>query len=121
MCALLANIVSAAKDEASILVDGARESKNNLYHYVPNTSDLVASLKDEFVSACLDSSPQKRNQRIAHVVNEISRSVIPIRPGRSAPRRPPENLSSILTPNLAPDSHAKRMKKALRMHLIRVC
>ena len=89
VCALLANIVSVAKDEASILVDEAREGKKNLYQHVPNTSDLVASLKDEFVSACLDSSPQKRNNRITRVVDKISRSVIPIRPGRSVPRTPP--------------------------------
>jgi hypothetical protein len=89
VCALLANIVSVAKDEAGILVDEAREGKNNLHQHVPNTSDLVASLKDEFVSACLDSSSQKRNKRIASVIDEISRSVIPIRPGRSVPRTPP--------------------------------
>lgn len=59
VCALLANIVSVAKGEAGILIDEVREGKNNLQQHVPNTSDLVASLKDEFVSACLDSSPQK--------------------------------------------------------------
>ena len=104
VCALLANIVSVAKDEASILVDEAREGKKNLYQHVPNTSDLVASLKDDFVSACLDSSQQKRNKQIAHVVNEISRSVIPILQAEVSQDAPPENPSSILTPNLALDA-----------------
>lgn len=89
VCMLLANIVSVAKAEAEILVDEVREGKNNLHRHVPNTSDLVASLKDEFVSACLDSSPQKRNRRIACVIDEISLSVVPIRPDRSVPRTPP--------------------------------
>lgn len=83
---LLANIVAVAKQEANLLVQKRQESKNLHYSYLPNTADLVASLKDDFVAACLDPSPQKRNNRIYAVIEEISRSVIPIRPGRSLPR-----------------------------------
>lgn len=86
---LLTNIVSVAKDEADVLVQHQRKEKHNLHTYLPNTSDLVESLKDEFVHACLDPSPRKRSKRVAAVIDEIAYSVVPIRPGRSLPRRSP--------------------------------
>lgn len=87
-CMLLANVVAVAKQEASVMVDKQRNSKDNAYLYVPNTADLVNSLKDEFVMACLDASPSRRSARIDAVIEEISRSVIPIRPDRHLPRPP---------------------------------
>ena len=81
-CMLLANVVAVAKQEASMTVDKERNTKDNAYIYVPNTADLVHSLKDEFVLACLDSSPRRRSIRIDSVIEEISHSVVPIRPDR---------------------------------------
>lgn len=94
VCMLLANIVSVAKEEANVLVEQRRADKDNLYPYIPNTADLIASLKDEFVRACLEPSTRKRNKRIAAVIDEISRSVIPVRNGRSFPRRSPRKAKA---------------------------
>ena len=86
---LLCNIVSVAKNEATCLIRLRRHSKENLHEYIPNTADLVASLKDDFVTACMETSIKKRGDRITAVIEDIAHSVVPVRPGRHVPRRAP--------------------------------
>jgi hypothetical protein len=85
---LLCNVVSVAKKEAGIIVNNARESKENRHVYVPNINQLIGSLKDQFVVACRLPSASVRSERIDQIVLEISRSVVPVRPGRSFWRNP---------------------------------
>jgi hypothetical protein len=80
------NMVAVAKHEAEELVKEQRKEKNIKYDYVPNTNQLIGSLKDKLVIACLAPNPRTRGRLLDKLIVEISRAVIPIRPGRSLPR-----------------------------------
>lgn len=82
------NLVALAKRDARELVQAQRKDKDNKYTYVPNTSQLIGALKDMLVVACLASSSKKRCRSLDKITAEITRAVIPLRPGRSSPRNP---------------------------------
>jgi hypothetical protein len=82
----LANLVSIAAAEAQPAIDERAILKNSKNKQKPNTSQLVASLKDEFIAACM-SSPGQSMAAIDRIIREIEFAVIPIRPGRAFPRR----------------------------------
>jgi len=86
----LSIIVSIAKKEADEKIRQRTEHKNNKYKQTPNLSQLVGSLKDEFVSACRIPSETKRNVAIGRFINEISLAVTTVRPDR--PSRPRSSL-----------------------------
>lgn len=81
----LANLVAIAAGEAQSAIDERAILKDNLHKQKANTSQLVASLKDEFVAACM-ASPKKSSAAIERIIREIERAVIPVRPGRTFSR-----------------------------------
>jgi len=85
---LLCNVVAVAKKDAGAIVQDSRKGKHNRHLYIPNVNQLIGSLKDQFVCACLLDLSEQRNERINQIICEISRSVVPIRPGRSFWRNP---------------------------------
>jgi hypothetical protein len=84
----MTNMVALAKRDARESVQAQRKDKDNKYTYVPNTSQLIGALKDKLVVACLASSSKKRCRALDRIAAEISRAVVPLRPGRSSPRNP---------------------------------
>lgn len=87
-CMLLANVAAVAKKDADDTVQNIRSDSKNRYHYIPNINQLIGSLKDQFIAACLIPSAPDRAKAIDLIVMEISRAVVPVRPGRSSPRNP---------------------------------
>lgn len=87
-CIHLANIVATARAEANALLQTKQKNSQNLHCYVPNTAQLVGSLKDHFIKICFLHNTARRNRAIDSMVAEISRAVSPIRPGRSFWRNP---------------------------------
>lgn len=87
-CIHLANIVATAKAEANELVQSRQENAENIYQYVPNTAQLVGSLKDYFIEVCFLPRKKQRDAALDRMMIEISRAVSPIRPGRSFWRNP---------------------------------
>jgi hypothetical protein len=88
---VLMNLVSVLRDEADVLVKAKREGKPNKYEYVPNIGALIVSLRDEFIFCCLRDDSSLGAARLEELVEEISRCVSPVRPGRSVPRPPHNN------------------------------
>ena len=87
----LSIIVSIAKKEANEKVQERTQDKGNLRKRVPNVSQLIGSLKDDFVLACRLPDKTIRDFAIDMVINEISRSVTPIRhhrPSRTRNKNP---------------------------------
>jgi len=82
----LANIISVAVSEANEIVDEERNHKGNKNDHKVNVNDAIGSFKDEFINACIQKSRKKRSKMVKKIIEEIARSVIPIRPERSTPR-----------------------------------
>ena len=82
----LANMVAFAKDEADREIQKKREGKSNKYVYQANVNEIVGSFRDRFILACIEDLHSERKFRCVALLVEIAQSVVPIRPGLSAPR-----------------------------------
>jgi hypothetical protein len=75
-------LVAIAKKEADEKLQARVGHKANRRKQMPNVSQLVGSLKDEFILICRYESDFFRDFAIARVIDEISRSVSTIRPDK---------------------------------------
>ena len=83
----LTNMVAIAKAEANQKIEQKNKGKNLKYEYKVNTNILIGKLKDSLVLVLLEEHPRKRSKMLAKIFKEISRNIVPIRPGRSYPRK----------------------------------
>ena len=83
----LSIVVAIAKKEADELIQKKVESKRNLRKQMPNVSQLVGSLKDDFVIACRLPTDAMRKVAIDMVIKEISLAVTTVRPDRPPRQR----------------------------------
>ena len=84
----LANIAAVAKAEADQAIQVSRASSGNKYTPQANTAQLIGTLKDRFICACLLQEGRRRRRAIQDIIDEIACSVSPIRPNRSFWRNP---------------------------------
>lgn len=82
----LSNMVSLAKMDANALIIEGQKDKELKYKYKVNTNILIGKLKNSLVLMLLEKSPRKRSKMLKKIMKEISRNVIPIRPGRQYER-----------------------------------
>lgn len=83
----LSNMVALAKNEANEKIAQNNEDKSLLYEYKVNTNILIGTLKDSLVLMLLEDNPEKRNAMFNRIMLEITKNMVPIRPGRSHTRR----------------------------------
>jgi len=82
----LTNVAAAAASDAQAEIDEAREGKNNKYRYKANLNEAIGVLKDRLILALAEDSPRKQAKLIQKIIDEVTRSVTPIRGDRSVPR-----------------------------------
>lgn len=82
----LSNMIAIAKAEANQKIEKKNKGKNLKYEYKVNSNILIGRLKDSLVLMFLEDNERKRSKMLNKIMKEISRSVIPIRLGRSNPR-----------------------------------
>ncbi len=63
------------------------QGKDLKYEYKVNTNVLIGKLKDSLVLMLLEDDPEKRITMFQKIMKEISKNMVPIRPGRSKDRR----------------------------------
>jgi hypothetical protein len=68
----LANLATAAKDEANAIARKERAGKNNKYTYVPNLNQVIASLKDHLVEACFAKSEEERTHCVEIILKRAT-------------------------------------------------
>ena len=83
----LSIIVSIAKKEANEIIQKRNIGKHNTREQKPNVSQLIGSLKDDFVVACRLESDSMRRLAIERVIHEISLAVTTVRPDRPYRKR----------------------------------
>lgn len=79
----LANIAAVAKAEAGLAIQASRANSGNKYIYQANTAQLVGTLKDCFIRACLLHGNRRRCHAIQGIIDEIADAVSLIRLNRS--------------------------------------
>jgi len=84
---VLLNAVAVFQKEADTLVSERISSKKNKHSYRARTSDLIITLRDRFVFAVLCGNPAFALPEMENVIKSMARSVTPIRPSRSFPRK----------------------------------
>lgn len=82
----LSNMVELARMENEAILRDKHKDKELKYQYKPNINVLIGTLKDQFIMMLLETSPRKRNKMFKKIMNQVSRSSIPIRPDRQYPR-----------------------------------
>jgi hypothetical protein len=83
----LSNMVALAKNEANEKIAQNNQDKSLKYEYKVNTNILIGTLKDSLVLMLLEDDSKKRNAMFHRVMQEITKNMVPIRPGRSNTRR----------------------------------
>ncbi|CAM4430781.1 IS4 family transposase [Paenibacillus alkaliterrae] len=84
----LANTVAATAFDAQAEIDETRKDKENQYDYQTNRNELIGILKDRFILAVIQEDQGKSAAMIQCIIDEVARSVVPKRLGRSIPRNP---------------------------------
>lgn len=80
-------MVALAKNEANEKIAQNKEDKSLKYEYKVNTNILIGTLKDSLVLMLLEDNLEKRNAMFNRTMLEITKNMVPIRPGRSHERR----------------------------------
>jgi len=83
----LSNMAAIAKNEANEKVKKNNSEKKLKYDYKVNINMLIGKLKDSLVLMLLEDDPKKRETMLYKVMGEISKNIVPVRPGRSSPRK----------------------------------
>jgi len=82
----LTNIAASALIDVQDDIDSSRNNKGNKYRYKANLNELIGILKDRFVFAIAQDSPDEQWLMIDFILQEVQRHVVSIKPDRSTPR-----------------------------------
>ena len=93
---------SGFQKEADEAVTEKHKNKPVKHACKAKTSDLVITLRDRFIFACIRRNRIIGNKQMEKIIKILSSSVSPIRPDRSFPRRP---------------AHRKKFNLFLKSHL----
>jgi hypothetical protein len=89
----LGNMCAVARNEANRELEEKKNKKGLKYEYVPNVNQLIGSVKDILVGCFLKESEEEMDEELRRMSEEILRALVPVRPGRSNPRRSPARSS----------------------------
>ena len=78
----LSNMVEMARSRSDELIEDKNNNKDLKYKQKTNLNILVGILKDKLIKMLLENSKRKRNKIFKEIMNQISRSTVPVRPGR---------------------------------------
>lgn len=88
----LCNMVALAKADANATIKEKYQGTTLKYEYKVNTNILIGKFRESFIGILLEKSAHKRSRMLNKLMKELSRNVVPIRPGRSFIRN--KNLKS---------------------------
>ena len=80
-------MVALAKNEANEKIAQNNEDKSLKYEYKVNTNILIGKLKDSMILMLLEDNSEKCHTMFQSLMLEITKNMVPIRPGRSKVRK----------------------------------
>lgn len=93
----LSNMAELARQESDELLENSQNEKENKHEYKTNLNVLIGTLKDRFVLMMLEKSKRKQNKMYNSIMEQVSKSVIPIRPERHNERIKSKSLETYKT------------------------
>jgi hypothetical protein len=87
----LANLANAFWWEAQEGVEERQKGKGNKYEYRVNVNHEIGVLKDKLITAVCEEDDERRRVIFDEINRRLISCTVPVRPGRSTPRRPPGN------------------------------
>jgi hypothetical protein len=85
----LANFAAACAADVQCDIEEARKDKDNKYQYKANLNELIGVLKDRLIFAIAEDDEDCQSVLMQSILDEIKAYVVPVRPDRSLPRKPP--------------------------------
>ena len=82
----MTDTAAAASREAQPIITEQREGKQNKYIYHVNMNHAAGVLKDHFIKALFEKSPETRKKKIEKIIHLLTKHPVPYRPERSIPR-----------------------------------
>ena len=79
----LLNMAAIAKAEANETIQKSNQGKDLKHEYKVNTNILIGKLKDRLILMLLEDDPEKRTAMFRETMTELTKNVVPIRPGRN--------------------------------------
>lgn len=89
----LANVAAIAKNEADEKIKDQRLDKDNKYEYQANVNTLIGSMRDRLADAVFSRNPSQREKKLKRIIDEIQRSVVPVRSDNGSVPRYDNNRS----------------------------
>ena len=83
----VANLVSILMFDNREQIDAFNASADRKFVYKQNVNTTVGLLKDELLFLLMDDSPRRRKRRMLRLMSHALRSLVPLRPDRSFPRK----------------------------------
>lgn len=83
----VANLVSILMFDNREQIDAFNASADRKFVYKQNVNTTVGLLKDELLLLLMDDSPRRRKRRMLRLMSHALRSLVPLRPDRSFPRK----------------------------------
>ena len=82
----IAQAVAIFQRDADTLIHHDQDSKDNKLEYQARTSDIIITMRDNFVFAALSGNPILCQYKLSEIVRTMAKSKSAVRPGRSFPR-----------------------------------
>jgi hypothetical protein len=79
----LSNMAALAKMASDEQIQERNQDKDLKYQQQTNTNILIGKLKDRLIFIVLEPNVHKRNKMLRQLIKELSKNVVPIRPGRT--------------------------------------
>jgi hypothetical protein len=84
---LFINTMAVFHKEADVVVQSERIDKMNKYQYKARSSNMVVTLRENFIFTCLKGGDDCIPDMVK-IMKHLAKSTSPIRPGRHSPRKP---------------------------------
>ena len=83
----LSNMIELARIQNEEMIKERTKGKGLKYEYKPNINLLIGTLKDKFILMLLEKSSRKRSKLYKEIMEQVSKSSVPIRSNRQYPRK----------------------------------
>ena len=83
----VANLVSILVFDNREQIDEYNKNSSNKYTYKQNVNLTIGLLKDELLHILAEDSPRRRKRMMLRMLSLAQRYLVPVRPGRSFPRK----------------------------------